>query len=460
MVDASSLSKAVAALRGRFSGELLEPNDPAYELARRVHNGLIDKRPALIARCRGSADVVDAVALSHELDLEVAVRGGGHNPAGRATVDAGLMIDLALMRGIQVDARARTVRAQGGATWGEFNRETQLHGLATTGGVVSTTGIGGLTLGGGVGWLMGKYGSAADNLVSAEMVLADGRVVTASAEENADLFWAIRGGGGNFGVAASLQYRLHQVGPTITGGPVMHPIAAARSLLRFYREVTLSLPDEMSMQAGLMHGPDGTAVAVMAVAHFGTLAEGASATRSIKQFGSPIVDGIGPLPYCDLNRLLDAAFPKGALNYWKSTFLERLSDGAIDAMAEAFAGCPSPMGGLYLERFAGAVTRVPSGDTAFPHRTPGYNFLLVNQWTSPAETDRCLQWGRETYAAMRPFRAAGRYVNYLDQDEGSDAVAAAYGSNYARLQELKAKYDPENWFHLNQNIPPQASPAP
>ncbi len=454
MSDPAALNAAVEALRGRFTGELLRPGDPSYDEARRVHNGLIDKRPALIARCRGAADVRDAVLLSRELRLEAAVRGGGHNPAGRATVDDGLMIDLAPMRGILVNPRARTVRAQGGCTWTAYNRETQLHGLATTGGTVSTTGIAGLTLGGGLGWLMGRYGLASDNLLSAEMVLADGRAATASAEENPDLFWAIRGGGGNFGIATSFEFRLHEVGPTITGGPLMHPIDRAREVLRFYREVTSAMPDELGVVAGLFCGPDGTALAAIVVSHCGSLAEGEAATRRIKAFGSPLVDGVGPIPYSDLNSLLDAEFPRGALNYWKSTFLERLSDEAIETMVECYGRCPSPMGGLYIERIAGAVTRVPVSDTAFPHRTPGYSFLLVNQWTNPADTERCLGWGRESYDAMKPFRAAGRYVNYLDRDDGSDAVAAAYGPNYVRLREIKAKYDPENWFHLNQNIPP------
>jgi FAD/FMN-containing dehydrogenase len=452
MTDPSSLAEAVSSLSSRFTGKLLLPDDPDYEEARRVHNGLIDKRPALIARCRGVADIVDAVRLSREQNLEVAVRGGGHSPAGRATVDNGLMIDLSLLKGIAVNARARAVRAQGGVTWGEFNRETQLHGLATTGGTISTTGIAGLTLGGGLGWLMGKYGTSADNLLSAEMVTSDGRVLTASADENPDLFWGIRGGGGNFGIAASLEYRLHAVGPTITGGPVMHPFEKALDVFRFYRESTASQPDELAMLAGLLHGPDGSRVAGIVVSHCGTLADGEAAARKVKAFGSPVLDGIGPMPYCDLNSMLDASFPKGALNYWKSSFLDNLSDDAIRTIAGCYARCPSPMSGIFIDRMYGAVTRVPVSETAFPHRSPGYNFLLLAQWMNPADSERCMRWGRETYAAMKPFLASGRYVNYLDQDEGADSVAAAYGPNYRRLRELKAKYDPDNWFHMNQNI--------
>src|SRR5437667_3259432 len=452
----ASLAGAVAELAKTFAGQLLQPGDPDYEEARKVHNGLVDKRPALIARCRGVADIVDAVNFAQTLDLEVAVRGAGHNVAGRATIDGGLMIDLSAMKGIHVEAKACTARAQGGVTWAEFNRETQLHGLATTGGVVSSTGIAGLTLGGGLGYLIGKFGLALDNLLSAEMVTADGRVLLASTEENADLFWAVRGGGGNFGVAASFEYRLHPVGPTITGGLVAHPFAAARDVLRFYRDLTASLPDELVLDAGLIHAPDGsgTKLAAILVCHCGSLPAGESATRSIKEFGSPVMTTIGPMDYSALNAMLNAAYPRGALNYWKSNFLARLSDEAIDTMTECFAKCPSPMGQAPLEHIHGAVTRVGIGDTAFPHRTPGYDFLVLHQWIDPTENDRQIGWARNTYAAMQPFMSSGRYVNYLDHDEAGDPVAAAYGPNYRRLRELKSKYDPSNFFHMNQNIKP------
>jgi FAD/FMN-containing dehydrogenase len=452
-----SVSQAVSELAQTFGGQLLQPSDPGYDEARRVHNGLIDKRPALIARCTGAADIADAVTLARTLGLEVAVRGGGHNVAGRATLDDGLMIDLAPMKGIHVDPKARTARAQGGVTWAGFNRETQLHGLAVTGGVVSSTGIAGLTLGGGLGWLLGKFGLALDNLLSVDVVTADGRLLEASADENADLFWALRGGGGNFGIAASLEYRLHPVGPTITGGLIAYPFDQARDVLRFYREVTASVPDELMVFAGLIHAPDGSGakLAAMVVAHCGPLDEGAAATQRIKEFGTPALDAIGPMPYCQLNAMLDAAYPKGALNHWKSSFLSELSDDAIDRIIACFERCPTPMGQLLLEHFHGAVTRVGVGDTAFPHRTPGYNLVVLSEWMDPAITDACVAWARDTFAAMQPHRASGRYVNYLDaSDEAGDAVAAAYGPNYRRLRELKSKYDPSNFFHMNQNIRP------
>ncbi len=457
MTSASSVSQGVTELAPSFGGELLQPPDAGYEEARRVHNGLVDKRPTVIARCRGAADILDAVTLARKLNLEVAVRGGGHNVAGRATLDDGLMIDLAPMKGIHVDLTSRTARAQGGVTWALFNRETQLHGLACTGGVVSSTGIAGLTLGGGLGWLLGKYGLALDNLLSVDVVTAGGRILKASADENADLFWAVRGGGGNFGVAASFEYRLHPVGPTITGGLIAYPFDRARDVLRFYREFTASAPDELMVVAGLIHAADGSGakLAAMVACHCGPLDQGATAVRPIKQFGSPALDAIGPMPYCQLNAMLDAAYPKGALNHWKSSFLAQLSDGAIDRMIECFAGCPTPMGQLLLEHYHGAVSRVGVGDTAFPHRAVGYNLVVLSEWMDRAITDRCVAWARESFAAMAPFTAAGRYVNYLDaSDEAGDAVAAAYGPNYRRLQQLKAKYDPENFFHMNQNIRP------
>ncbi|MBX6746332.1 MAG: FAD-binding oxidoreductase, partial [Acetobacteraceae bacterium] len=337
-----------------------------------------------------------------------------------------------------------------------FNRETQLHGLATTGGVVSSTGIAGLTLGGGIGWLMSKHALALDNLLSAELVLADGRIVTASGEENADLFWALRGGGGNFGVAASLEYRLHPVGPIVTGGLVAYPFSQAGDVLRHFRDVTASLSDELTLFAGLIHAPDGLGEKLVAIVmcHSGSLAAGEASVRPIRRFGAPALDAIGSMAYCQVNRMLDAAYPRGALNYWKSSFLSGLSDEAIRTMIDCFARCPTPMGQLLLEHFHGAVTRIGVTDTAFPHRTEGYDMLVLAEWVDPGQNDACIAWARESYAALQPFTGPGRYVNYFDSDKRSDAIAAAYGPNFRRLQEIKTKYDPENFFHMNQNIRP------
>ena len=451
-----SIAEAIALATPSFTGRLLGPTDPAYDACRRVHNGLIDKRPAVIACCHGVADVVDAVRLARTLGLEVSVRGGGHNVAGRATIDQGLMIDLAPMKGIHVDMAGRTVRAQGGVLWKELNRETQLYGLATTGGVVGSTGIAGLTLGGGLGWLMPKYGLALDNLRAADMVMADGSVVRASADENADLFWAIRGGGGNFGIAASLEYTMHPVGPTITGGVVAHPVPRALDVLRLFRDTCASLPDEMMLVGVLQTAPDGSNAKIVAIAgaHCGSLPEGEAAFRSLKAYGPPVMDMMGPISYTALNSMIDPAFPKAALNYWKAQFLTDLSDEAIRTLVASFETCPSPMSFIIIEHFHGAASRIPQTATACALRVTGFNVVIASQWMAPEETERGIRWARETFATLTPFLAPTRYVNYLEED-APDPAAVAYGPNLARLRAIKAKYDPENFFKQNVNILPK-----
>ena len=451
----SSIAEAIALASPSFTGQLLRPTDLEYDDRRRVHNGLIDKRPALIASCHGVADIADAVRLSRTLGLEVSVRGGGHNVSGRATIDQGLMIDLSPMKGIHVDVAARTVRAQGGVLWRELNRETQLHGLATTGGVVGSTGIAGLTLGGGVGWLMPKYGLALDNLRAADIVMADGRVARASADENPDLFWAIRGGGGNFGIAASLEYTLHHVGPMITGGVVVHPLLRAFDVLRFFRDTCAQLPDEAMLVAGLQTAPDGSnaKVAGLLGGHCGPLDQGAAVFQSLRSFGPPVMDMIGPIPYTTLNGMIDPAFPKAALNYWKAQFLTDLSDDAIRTLIASFQQCPSPMSHIIIEHFHGAASRVPVTATACPMRVTGFNVVIASQWMSAEETERGIQWVRETFASLTPFLAPTRYVNYLE-DDAPDPAVVAYGPNLPRLRSIKAKYDPENFFRHNVNILP------
>jgi FAD/FMN-containing dehydrogenase len=362
------------------------------------------------------------------------------------------------MKGMDVDPVARTARAQGGVTWGELNRETQLHGLAVTGGVVSTTGIAGLTLGGGLGYMMARFGLSTDNLVSAEVVTAAGRVLTASDEENPDLFWAIRGGGGNFGVVTWFQYRLHPVGPTVTGGLVIHPFEAARDFMRFMREWTAGLSDDVTLFAGLVHAPDGSGAPLCAVVlcHIGTPEAAQKELEPLLAYGSPLDAPVGPMPYTVVNTLIDDGFPRGALNYWKSAFFSDLSDEAIDTWVERFAVCPSPMTAMIFEHFHGEVTRVPVEATAVPHREPGYNLVIPSIWADPATTEANIGWTHETFEAMRPFMAQRQYVNYQGADESEeDQVRVAYGPNYERLVELKRKYDPDNLFHLNQNIRPR-----
>jgi FAD/FMN-containing dehydrogenase len=445
------------ALIDGFSGELVNPEHASYDEVRAVHNGLIDKRPALIARCRGTADVVAAINAARIHGWEISVRGGGHNVAGTAVTDGGLMIDLSQMKGIHVDPAAKTVRAQGGVLWKELNRETQLHGLAVTGGAISTTGIAGLTLGGGLGWLMSKFGLAADNLLSVELVTADGSVLTVSADEHPDLFWGLRGGGGNFGVATSLEYRLHPVGPMITGGLIAHPIEAAGDLLRFVRDFAETLSDDVFLVAGVVHAPDGSGAPLSAVGvcHCGPLEQGEADLKPLLEFGSPVLNVIGPMPYEAVNQMLDDAYPPNALNYWKSVFLSELSDGAIDTMVERFASCPSPMTAMIVEHFHGEVTRIPVDATAVPHREPGYNLVITGEWMDPATTEANIAWTRETYDAFAPFAADRRWLNYLPAGEDDAAgLRAVFGPNYERLVALKQQYDPDNVFHLNANIRP------
>jgi FAD/FMN-containing dehydrogenase len=451
-IDRSALSP----LEDSFSGRLLLPGDDGYETARRVHNGMIDRRPSIIACCSRTADVVDALDFAIQYDLEIAVRGGGHNVAGRAVIDDGMMIDLSPMKAICVDPTARSVRVQAGVTWGEFNRETQLHGLATTGGAVSSTGVAGLTLGGGFGFLMGKHGFTIDTLTAVEVVTAQGQVLHASKEENSELFWGVRGGGGNFGIATSFEFMLHAIGPMVNGGMIAYPINQAKDMLRFYRELTSAAPDELTVAAGLVHSPDGSGqqLAAMLVCHCGPADEATAALHPIKAFSTPVLDSLGPLPYTSLNQMLDSGFPKLALNYWKSCFIGELSDNVITVLREQFARCPSLMSKLILEHFHGAALQPKPTDMAFPHRDPGYSVLIIAQWSDPTDNTPNIAWAKETIAALEPFTRQGAYSNYMADDEPLSAIKRAFAENFPRLQKLKDVYDPGNLFRNNQNIPP------
>jgi FAD/FMN-containing dehydrogenase len=443
-------------LRVGFSGQILGPEDDGYDAARQIHNGLIDRRPALIARCHSTADIVDAVDFARAEGLEISVRGGGHNVAGRAVVDDALMIDLSSMKGIHVDAAARTVRAQGGALWRHLNRETALHGLAVTGGAISHTGIGGLTLGGGLGWLMAKHGLAADNLVSVELVTADGSVVEVNEQSDPDLLWALRGGGGNFGIAASLEYKVHPL-RMVTGGLIAHPFERAGDFLRWYRDAVADASDDLSVFAALVHPPEappGFKAAAMIVFHTGTEEEAERDLAPFKEWGPPIMAEVGPMPYPVMNTLLDDAYPTGSLNYWLSNFTTGLSDGLIDTMVERYASVPSPATVILLEHFHGAVTRVGVTDTAVPHRAEGWNLVLPGTWSDPSETEANVAWVKETHAALAPHLSEGKWLNYLGDDQGDDAVRAAYGPNFDRLREVKRRVDPDNVFRNNHNIAP------
>jgi FAD/FMN-containing dehydrogenase len=451
-IDRSALSP----LEDSFSGRLLLPGDDGYETARRVHNGMIDRRPSIIACCSRTADVVDALDFAIQYDLEIAVRGGGHNVAGRAVIDDGIMVDLSPMKAICVDPTARSVRVQAGVTWGEFNRETQLHGLATTGGAVSSTGVAGLTLGGGFGFLMGKHGFTIDTLTAVEVVTAQGQVLHASKEENSELFWGVRGGGGNFGIATSFEFMLHAIGPMVNGGMIAYPINQSKDMLRFYRELTSAAPDELTVAAGLIHSPDGSGqqLAAMLVCHCGPADEATAALHPIKAFSTPVLDRLGPLSYTSLNQMLDSGFPKLALNYWKSCFIGELSDNVITVLREQFARCPSLMSKLILEHFHGAALQPKPTDMAFPHRDPGYSVLIIAQWSDPKDNTPNIAWAKETIAALEPFTRQGAYSNYMADDEPLSAIKRAFAENFPRLQKLKDLYDPGNLFRNNQNIPP------
>jgi FAD/FMN-containing dehydrogenase len=442
-------------VRASFSGAVLEPDDDGYEHARRIHNGLIDRRPALIARCQNTADIADALRFAGQQGLDVCVRGGGHNAAGRAVVDGALMIDLQPMKGIYVDRDAMTVRAQGGVLWRELNRETAAHGLATTGGAISTTGIAGLTLGGGLGWLMAKYGLAADNVLAVELVTADGRIVEVTADSHPDLFWALRGGGGNFGIAASFKYRLHPLS-TVTGGLIAHPLDAAPEMLRFYREAAAGASDDLTVFAGLVHAPDGSGMklAAMVVFHTGEPDAADAELAPFKTWGSPAVVAVDRMPYPVMNTLLDAGYPTGSLNYWMSSFSSGISDGMIDVMMERFATVPSPMSAILLEQFHGAVCRIGVTEAAVPHREEGWNLLLPSTWLDPGTTEANIAWTRDTHAALGEHLTERRWLNYLGDDQGTEAIRGAYGPNYDRLVAVKREWDPENVFHHNHNIVP------
>lgn len=447
--------------KAHLQGALLQPGDTGYDEARKIWNGMIDKRPALIARCLGVADVIRCVDFARDNNLLVSVRGGGHNLAGNAVCDGGLMIDLSCMKGMRVDPVRHTARAEPGLTWREFDHETQAFGLATTGGQISTTGIAGLTLGGGWGYLARQYGLTCDNLLSVDMVTADSQFLTANATEHADLFWGVRGGGGNFGVVTSFEYQLHQVGPVLAG-IVAYSFTQAKDVLTFYREFTGTVPDELASAAVLISLPDGTPVAGIVLCYNGPIDEGERVLRPLRAFGAPLADQIGPIPYTAAQQLIDAFYPPGLQNYWKSSFLKEIGAEVIDTMVAYCAKRPSPMcHGLIEHQLGGAVSRVDREATAFNHRDVQYSFMSLGVCPDPAEAEKMIRWTRGFWEAMQPFLTDGVYVNYLgrEADEGVERIKAAYGPNYQRLVALKKKYDPTNLFRLNQNIKPDTQEA-
>ena len=437
-------------------GPLLRPGDAGYDEARTVWNGMIDRKPALIARCAGVADVIHAVNFARTHHLLVSVRGGGHNVTGTAVCDGGLMIDLSGMRSVRVDPCRRTVRAEGGTKWVDFDHETQAFGLATTGGTCSDTGIAGLTLGGGIGWLGGKYGLASDNLISVDIVTADGQLRTASATEHADLFWGVRGGGGNFGVVTSFEYQLHPVGPLVLGGMVLHPFDQAKAVFNFYSEFSSDIPDELTTACGLLTSSAGHPVVAIVACYNGPLEAGEEVLRPLREFGPPLEDHLQPMPYTQVQQMFDEAWGIGRQYYVKAPWVQAISSDAIDTLVAHFAKVTSPLSLAVFFQKSGAMRRGPRDQTAFGHREARYALLITSMWLDRKESERHIRWARELSEAFEPFTSGGEYVNDLgrEAEEGMARIKAGYGANYERLVALKAKYDPTNLFRHNQNIPP------
>ena len=462
--SATTLSpELITELRGKVRGAVLAPGESGYDAARTIWNAMIDRRPALIIRAAGAADVIQAVTLARTHGLVIAIKGGGHNIAGNAVGDGGLMLDLSAMKSVRIDPRARTARVEPGVTLGEFDREAQAFGLATPVGINSTTGIAGLTLGGGFGWISRRYGLTVDNLIAADVVTADGKLLRASATESPGLFWAIRGGGGNFGVVTSFEYRLHPVGPEVMAGLIIFPQDNARTLLRQYRKITARAPRELTAWVVLRKAPPlpflpaevhGTDIVVFAVCYCGDLAKGKKAVAPLRALGKPLADIVGPMPFAGWQTAFDPLLTPGARNYWKSHDFARLSDPLIDLLVDHAGRVPTPETEVVLVHIGGAVNNVPVIATSYPHRNVEYIVNVHTRWSHPSQDQSCIAWARQLFDAMAPHSTGGVYVNFMPEDEGQRVKIGAYGRNYKRLTTLKAKYDPRNLFRMNQNIKP------
>ena len=463
--SASTLEEtAVQEFRSRLRGQLIRPGDDGYEQARQVYNAMIDKRPGLIARCVDVADVISAVNFAREQRLTLAVRGGGHSGPGLGICDDGLVIDLSRMKGIRVDPAKRTVRAEGGCVWGDVDHATHAFGLATPSGFISTTGVGGLTLGGGIGYLSRAHGLSIDNLLGVDMVLADGSFVSADAEQNADLFWAVRGGGGNFGVVTSFLFKLHPIG-TVYGGPMLWPFEKATELMKFWRDFIGSAPDEMNGWFGFITVPPAPPfpeqwhlkkMCAVVWCYTGAADQAEAAFKPIRAFGPPAVDFVGPIQWPALQSMFDALYPPGLQWYWKADFVNELSDKAIDLHVKHGAQLPTMHSTMHLYPLSGAAGRSGKDDTAFSYRGAKFAEVMVGVDPDPANNERMTAWARDYWLALHPFSAGGGYVNMM-MDEGDDQVKASYRGHYERLAQIKARYDPANLFHVNQNVKPSVN---
>lgn len=461
-------SDALATFRETLRGKVCLPDEAGYDEARTIWNAMIDRHPGAAVRCKGAADIMRAVTFAREHGVVLAVRAGGHNIAGNAVCEGGLLLDLSLMRGVRVDPYHCTARVEPGATLGDFDREAQAFGLATPLGINSTTGVAGLTLGGGFGWLSRKFGLTVDNLISADVVTADGTLVQASATENADLFWALRGGGGNFGVVSSFEFRLHPVGPMVLSGLIVHPFARARELLAGYREAAAKAPDELTQWVILRKAPPlpflpadvhGKEILVFAVCYVGDERDGNRALEPLRALGEPIADVIGMQPFTGWQSAFDPLLTPGAYNYWKSHNFVELDDGLLDVLVSQAASLPTEECEIFIGHLGGAASRVAPDAMAYPHRNANFVMNVHTRWREAADTERSIDWARKLFAETAPYATGGVYVNFMPEDE-TDRVSSAYGTNYARLAALKSEYDPGNLFRLNQNVQPSAAQRP
>jgi FAD/FMN-containing dehydrogenase len=456
------VSDKTARLRNQVKGKVLLAGEPGYDEARRIWNAMIDRRPAVIVQCADAEDVAHAIQFARDEGLEISIRGGGHNIAGYAVCDNGVMIDLSQMKTVQVDAKARRAYVQPGATLHDFDQATQAHGLATPLGINSTTGIAGLTLGGGFGWLTRQHGLTIDNLVSADLITAGQKKVRASEQSNPDLFWAIRGGGGNFGVVTQFEFELHPVGPEVLAGLIVYPLFEAKSVLEQYRAFAEVAPPDLTAWVVLRKAPPlpflpasvhGQEAAILAVFYSGDIAQGTQLLRPLLRFGNALGELIGPQPYVQWQQAFDPLLTPGARNYWKSHNFTQLADGALDTMIAYAGNMPSPQCEIFVGHLAGAANRIPAGATAYGGRSARFVMNVHGRWDDAAQDEECIAWSRAFFKAAAPYASAGAYVNFMTEEE-SERVAAAYGPNYARLLEIKKRYDPENIFHRNQNIKP------
>ncbi len=449
-------------LNKTFNGQLIQPGDSSYDESRKVWNAMVDRCPAIIAQCKNADDIINAVNFARENELVVAVKGGGHSVAGRSVCEGGLMIDLSGMRDVKVDPQKKIAHVSGGATLADLDAATQEHGLATTGGLVSETGVAGLTLGGGIGYLARKFGLTVDNLLAVDVITADGKLIHASDEENPDLFWAVRGGGGNFGIVSSFQFQLHEVGPDVLTAQIFYPLDRAVDVFHAYRDLMANAPDELACYALVVNVPPvepfpeeyhSKPAALLLACYSGDHEQGLKLLKPLQELGNPILNVVTPIPYAKLQQSFDAGNPAGGRYYWKGDYLSEISDDAIDTLVSFLDNIPGAFSMVGIEPMGGAISRVDPSATAFAHRDVNFSLGIWAGWTDPSDDEKIIAWTRRFHEAMKPYATGGVYTNYLDDDD-DNRVKRAYGDNHDRLRKVKTKYDPDNFFRQNHNISP------